>query len=44
MVNIHFSGRILNRFTKDIGAIDEILPLPLLDFVHVIKLKHVYFT
>ncbi|KAL4089621.1 hypothetical protein QTP88_024632 [Uroleucon formosanum] len=33
--NTNSSGRILNRFTKDIGAIDEILPLPLLDFVHI---------
>jgi len=31
-----FSGRILNRFTKDIGAIDEIIPMPILDFVYVI--------
>ncbi|KAF0706159.1 putative multidrug resistance-associated protein lethal(2)03659, partial [Aphis craccivora] len=29
------SGRILNRFTKDIGTIDEILPTPILDFVHI---------
>ncbi|XP_060872281.1 probable multidrug resistance-associated protein lethal(2)03659 isoform X3 [Metopolophium dirhodum] len=33
--NTNSSGRILNRFTKDIGAIDEILPIPLLDFVHI---------
>ncbi|XP_022162518.1 probable multidrug resistance-associated protein lethal(2)03659 isoform X2 [Myzus persicae] len=34
--NTNSSGRILNRFTKDIGAIDEILPVPLLDFVHIL--------
>ncbi|XP_025406860.1 probable multidrug resistance-associated protein lethal(2)03659 [Sipha flava] len=28
------SGRILNRFTKDMGAIDEILPLPILFCIH----------
>ncbi|XP_025200376.1 probable multidrug resistance-associated protein lethal(2)03659, partial [Melanaphis sacchari] len=33
--NTNPSGQILNRFTKDIGAIDEILPSPLLDFIHV---------
>eukprot|EP00102_Acyrthosiphon_pisum_P027033 XP_016664243.1 PREDICTED: probable multidrug resistance-associated protein lethal(2)03659 isoform X1 [Acyrthosiphon pisum] len=33
--NTNSSGRILNRFTKDIGAIDEILPTPLLDFIHI---------
>eukprot|EP00102_Acyrthosiphon_pisum_P018651 XP_016655861.1 PREDICTED: probable multidrug resistance-associated protein lethal(2)03659 isoform X2 [Acyrthosiphon pisum] len=33
--NTNSSGRILNRFTKDVGAIDEILPLPLLDFVTI---------
>ncbi|XP_060850595.1 probable multidrug resistance-associated protein lethal(2)03659 [Rhopalosiphum padi] len=33
--NTNQSGRILNRFAKDIGAIDEVLPTPLLDFVHI---------
>ncbi|XP_026805630.1 probable multidrug resistance-associated protein lethal(2)03659 isoform X2 [Rhopalosiphum maidis] len=33
--NTNSSGRILNRFTNDIGAIDEVLPTPLLDFVHM---------
>ncbi|XP_068628826.1 ATP-binding cassette subfamily C member 4-like [Battus philenor] len=29
------SGRILNRFTKDIGAVDEILPRTLLDVLQI---------
>ncbi|XP_028160238.1 probable multidrug resistance-associated protein lethal(2)03659 [Ostrinia furnacalis] len=29
------SGRILNRFTKDMGALDEILPRTLLDVVQI---------
>jgi ATP-binding cassette subfamily C (CFTR/MRP) protein 4 len=29
--NHHSSGRILNRFSRDIGAIDEILPLSLIN-------------
>ncbi|VVC32363.1 Hypothetical protein CINCED_3A001687 [Cinara cedri] len=29
------SGRILNRFTKDIGAIDERLPTPLINFINI---------
>ncbi|XP_045472448.1 probable multidrug resistance-associated protein lethal(2)03659 [Harmonia axyridis] len=29
------SGRILNRFTKDIGAIDELLPVLLLDTIEI---------
>lgn len=29
------SGRILNRFTKDMGAIDERLPTPLINFINV---------
>ncbi|XP_045455242.1 ATP-binding cassette sub-family C member 4-like [Melitaea cinxia] len=29
------SGRILNRFTKDMGALDEILPRSLLDVVQI---------
>ncbi|XP_026805613.1 probable multidrug resistance-associated protein lethal(2)03659 [Rhopalosiphum maidis] len=33
--NTNQSGRILNRFAKDIGAIDEVLPTPILDFVHI---------
>jgi len=28
-------GRILNRFTKDIGAIDEMITVPLMDFIYV---------
>lgn len=33
--NTNPSGRILNRFSKDIGAIDEILPRVLLDATQV---------
>lgn len=33
--NTNPSGRILNRFSKDMGAIDEILPKVLLDAVQV---------
>nr|CAB3219633.1 multidrug resistance-associated protein 4 [Phallusia mammillata] len=28
-------GRILNRFSKDMGQIDEILPLALMDFIYI---------
>ncbi|NWR88374.1 MRP4 protein, partial [Furnarius figulus] len=31
-------GRILNRFSKDIGHLDDLLPLTFLDFVQVIQL------
>uniref|UniRef100_A0A8C9GA40 ATP binding cassette subfamily C member 4 n=1 Tax=Pavo cristatus TaxID=9049 RepID=A0A8C9GA40_PAVCR len=31
-------GRILNRFSKDIGHLDDLLPLTFLDFVQVIHL------
>lgn len=30
------SGRILNRFSKDMGAVDEVLPSALLDVLQVI--------
>lgn len=33
--NLNPSGRILNRFSKDIGNIDEILPLALIDCIQV---------
>ncbi|VVC32361.1 ABC transporter type 1, transmembrane domain,ABC transporter-like,P-loop containing nucleoside triphosphate [Cinara cedri] len=33
--NTNNSGRILNRFTKDMGSIDESLSVPLLDFVYI---------
>ncbi|XP_047105893.1 ATP-binding cassette sub-family C member 4-like isoform X1 [Schistocerca piceifrons] len=29
------AGRILNRFSKDIGAIDELLPFPTLDMIQI---------
>lgn len=32
---INPSGRILNRFSKDIGAVDETLPMTILDTVQV---------
>lgn len=37
--NINPSGRILNRFSKDIGAIDEILPRVFLDASQVGQLE-----
>ncbi|KAG5889083.1 hypothetical protein JTB14_004927 [Gonioctena quinquepunctata] len=33
--NINPSGRILNRFSKDIGALDESLPITLLDTIQI---------
>lgn len=30
-----FAGRILNRFTKDMGSLDEILPRTLLDVLQI---------
>lgn len=33
--NLNPPGRILNRFSKDIGAVDELLPLSLLDTLEV---------
>ncbi|CAI6364367.1 unnamed protein product [Macrosiphum euphorbiae] len=32
--NTNPSGRILNRFSKDIGTIDDLLPLTLMDCIH----------
>ncbi|CAH1736130.1 unnamed protein product [Aphis gossypii] len=32
--NTNSSGRILNRFTKDIGAIDEMITVPSMDFIY----------
>lgn len=32
--NLNPSGRILNRFARDIGVIDEFLPRTLLDSIH----------
>ena len=31
--NTHPSGRILNRFSKDMGAVDELLPNSFMDFM-----------
>lgn len=33
--DVNPSGRILNRFSKDMGAIDELLPKALMDFIQV---------
>lgn len=33
--DVNSSGRILNRFSKDIGAVDEALPKILLDAVQI---------
>lgn len=31
----YFPGRILNRFSKDMGAIDEVLPAAMIDSLQV---------
>ena len=36
------AGRVLNRFSKDLGQIDEVLPLTLFDFLQV-SLKSLIF-
>ncbi|XP_066581201.1 probable multidrug resistance-associated protein lethal(2)03659 [Prorops nasuta] len=33
--NTNTSGRILNRFSKDMGAVDELLPLAMIDCVQI---------
>ncbi|KOC62515.1 putative multidrug resistance-associated protein lethal(2)03659 [Habropoda laboriosa] len=33
--NINSSGRVLNRFSKDMGAIDELLPMALIDCLQI---------
>lgn len=33
--NTNTSGRILNRFSKDMGAIDELLPIALIDCLQI---------
>lgn len=33
--NTNSSGRVLNRFSKDMGAIDEMLPIALIDCVQI---------
>ncbi|CAG9863581.1 unnamed protein product [Phyllotreta striolata] len=33
--NTNSSGRILNRFSKDIGAVDELLPLAMIDCMQI---------
>ncbi|KAG9435895.1 multidrug resistance-associated protein lethal [Apis mellifera carnica] len=33
--NTNTSGRVLNRFSKDMGAIDEVLPIALIDCIQI---------
>ena len=33
--NANTSGRILNRFSKDMGAVDELLPIALIDTLQI---------
>lgn len=33
--NTNTSGRILNRFSKDLGAVDELLPIALIDCLQI---------
>lgn len=33
--NVNSSGRILNRFSKDLGAVDELLPVALIDCLQI---------
>ncbi|XP_076244312.1 putative multidrug resistance-associated protein lethal(2)03659 isoform X2 [Calliopsis andreniformis] len=33
--NTNTSGRVLNRFSKDMGAIDEVLPMALIDCIQI---------
>lgn len=42
--NINPPGRVLNRFSKDIGAVDELLPLSLLDTLEVGALNDIIRT
>lgn len=36
LMSFFLLGRILNRFSKDMGAIDEMLPVALMDCIQVI--------
>lgn len=38
--NENTSGRILNRFSKDLGCVDELLPFATIDTVQVCKISH----
>lgn len=38
------TGRILNRFSKDIGHMDDLLPLTFLDFIQVCKIMSCFQT
>lgn len=33
--NTNTSGRVLNRFSKDMGAVDELLPIALIDCIQI---------
>lgn len=33
--NTNTSGRVLNRFSKDMGAVDELLPIALIDSIQI---------
>lgn len=41
--NTNSSGRILNRFSRDIGAIDETLPMTILDTIMVRLFSAIHF-
>lgn len=32
---VDFTGRVLNRFSKDIGQLDSLLPMTFVDFIQV---------
>jgi ATP-binding cassette subfamily C (CFTR/MRP) protein 4 len=36
-------GRIINRFSKDIGSLDDVLPITLFDFLQVIIIFKKYY-
>jgi ABC-type multidrug transport system fused ATPase/permease subunit len=37
-------GRIMNRFSKDIGSLDDVLPITLFDFLQVIIIFKKYYN
>lgn len=41
--NTNPSGRILNRFSKDMGAVDEVLPSTMTDVIQVSARKNLFF-
>lgn len=42
MLHVLISGRILNRFSKDIGCVDELLPPTFYDMFAVITISILY--